>query len=283
MRIYIVLMSLLLVVMQGCAPTTYLKKVPNDFFRYQPNQPIHISAHRGGGDYSGYPENCIASFGWLAKQMPVIIECDINLSKDSVLLMMHDDQLDRTSTGKGVISATDWQQMKNLQLKDNKGKITQFGIPTLGEVLAWGKGKVAFTLDVKKSVPYEMVVAAVQKAKAQRYAAVITYNERDAAKVYALDKSIMISVTIRNKEEYNRHAALGIPDGNMIAFVGTRMPDSSLCSFLHNKGIRCILGTLGNLDKMAEAKGDSLYSQFVRLGADILSSDRPLEAWQQVK
>jgi glycerophosphoryl diester phosphodiesterase len=93
----------------------------------------------------------------------------------------------------------------------------------------------------------------------------------------------MISVTIRNMDEYNRHHDLGIPDNRMVAFVGTREPDGAFLQMLHGKGIRCILGTLGNLDKMAVSRGDSLYKKWYEMGADIMSTDRPLEAWKALQ
>jgi glycerophosphoryl diester phosphodiesterase len=132
-------------------------------------------------------------------------------------------------------------------------------------------------------VPLELVVKAIQAAGAQHYAAIITYYAADAAKVYKLDSTLMISVTLRNREEYDRHVAQGIPDHRMLAFVGTREPDADWLSWLHQKGIRCILGTLGNLDKMAATKGDSLYRRWYSRGADIMSTDRPLEAWKALK
>lgn len=278
----LILLTLVLLA-ASCAPRTYLRQLPPTYFQYRPDSRAAISAHRGGGDYAGYPENCIESFEWLARQMPVIIECDINLTKDSVLVMMHDDKLDRTSTGTGKIADTTWAYLQSLQLKDNGGRLTPYRIPTLQQVLAWGRNKVAFTLDVKRSVPFDLVVKAVQAAGAQRYAAIITYNAADAAKVHKLDSTLMISVTLRNREEYDRHVALGIPDHRMLAFVGTREPDANWLSWLHQKGIRCILGTLGNLDKMAAAKGDSLYRRWYSNGADIMSSDRPLEAWKALQ
>ncbi|AYQ33687.1 glycerophosphodiester phosphodiesterase family protein [Runella sp. SP2] len=267
----------------SCTPATYLKSVKRESFQYSAQSKPLISAHRGGGDYAGYPENCIESFEWLAKQMPVIIECDISMTKDSVLMMMHDDALERTTTGSGKVREVNWEYCKTLQLEDNKGTLTPYKIPTLETVLTWGKDKVMFTLDVKRSVPFEKVAALVKKYRAHSYAAIITYNAQDAAKVHRLDPEVMISVTIRNREEYQRHQEAGIPDNRMIAFVGTREPNSELCQFLHQKGIRCILGTLGNLDKMAAARGDQLYGEFVKQGGDILSSDRPLEAWKVVR
>ncbi|WP_197428242.1 glycerophosphodiester phosphodiesterase family protein [Phnomibacter ginsenosidimutans] len=267
----------------GCSSSRKSSNTPADFFQYQPGKAAAISAHRGGGDYKGYPENCIESFAWLAAQMPVTIECDISMSKDSVLLMMHDDSYNRTTTGSGKISDSLFAYSQTLLLKDNMGNLTNFRIPTLEQVLAWGSNKVTYTLDVKRSVPFEKVVALVQQYKAHRYAAIITYNAQDAAKVHQLDKEVMISVTIRNEEEYNRHKALGIPDNRMIAFVGTREPNSTWLQTLHSKGIRCILGTLGNLDKMAAAKSDTLYQSWYKAGADMMSTDRPLEAWKALQ
>ena len=38
-----------------------------------------------------------------------------------------------------------------------------------------------------------------------------------------------------------------------------------------------MLGTLGNLDKKAKARGDVLYKEWVKLGIDVFATDRPLE------
>lgn len=278
--------ALLLFLLAGCAPKTYTRVPANnlsDYFNPLKNATPRISAHRGGGDLPGYPENCIESFDYLARHIPVTIECDIDLTKDSVLVMMHDATLDRTTTGTGKLIDHTYAETQRYRLEDNAGTLTKFTIPTLEEVLRWGKGKVTFTLDVKRNVSFEKVVAAIHKTNAASYAAVITYNAPDAAKVHQLDPNLMISVTIRNRAEYDRHHDLGIPDNRMIAFVGVKEPESDLYRFLHEKGIGCILGTLGNLDKQAQAKGDATYRRFIDNGATMLSTDRPLEAWKAVQ
>lgn len=275
--------SLILILFSSCVPATYLHKLPSSYFQYQHNTKPAISAHRGGGDYFGYPENCIESFSWLSKQMPVIIECDVRMTNDSVLVMMHDDNYNRTTTGKGKISDSSYAYSQTVLLKDNLGTLTKYKVPTLGRVLNWGKDKVAYTLDIKRGVPFEKVIALIQQYKAENFATVITYTAEDAATVHRLDPNVMISVTIRNQEEYNRHKELNIPDNRMVAFVGTREPDAGFLETLHAKGIRCILGTLGNLDKMAASRSDSLYKKWSNLGADIMSTDRPIEAWKVLK
>ena len=66
-----------------------------------------------------------------------------------------------------------------------------------------------------------------------------------------------------------------IPDRNMVAFIGTREPKKELIDFLHHKGIKCILGVLGNLDKKAAVRGNELYLEYINQGVDILATDRP--------
>ncbi len=284
------LLVLLIGLLTACSPKPYTSRSATagaDYFRYTPNQAAKISVHRGGGDLKGYPENCIESFAYMAQNVgtparPVIIECDIDLTKDSVLVMMHDATLDRTTTGTGKLIEKTYTETQQYRLEDNLGNVTPYKIPTLEEVLRWGKNKagrgpVTFTLDVKRNVSFAKVVDMVHKTGTENIAAVITYNAQDAAKVHQLDPNLMISVTIRNQAEYDRLQELGIPDNRMVAFVGVKEPDKELYDFLHQKGIACILGTLGNLDKQAAAKGDQVYRKFVENGADIMSTDRPLE------
>lgn len=252
------------------------------YFKYSHQRKPIISVHRGGGDENGFPENCLESFNHYYLEtknnsVPLIIECDIELTKDSVMMMMHDNSLERTTTGSGKIITKNWNEINELNLKDNKGNLTKYKIPKLGEVIKWGKGKVLFTLDVKRNTPYEKVVKMVEQFRAENYCIIIVYDALQAQKVYNLNKNLLISVTIRDEKEYQQHKELGIPDENMIAFIGTREPKKEFCDFLHKKGISTILGTLGNLDKMAASKGDELYKKWAEEGADVLSTDRPLE------
>lgn len=247
------------------------------FFSWSEDRIPLVSAHRGG-PYSGFPENAIETFQHVVDHTPAVIECDIAMTKDSVLVMMHDYTLDRTTTGSGEVFDKTWEELQSLNLIDNGGKATSFKIPRLDDVLEWGKGKALFTLDVKRGVPFSMVVQAVEKYKMENFAAVISYSANDAQTIYELNNDLMISVGIGNKEAYEAHKALGIPDENMIAFVGVSEPEPSVYQMLHAKGISTILGVLGNLDKKAEARGDQIYAGFVQNGADVLATDRPLEA-----
>lgn len=277
---------LLLVALSACRTSSPYLKTPNDLSHYLKAGSSHypmISIHRGGGEIPNYPENCLESFAYFARQMPSIIECDIVLSKDSVLYMMHDNTLDRTTTGTGKTAEQNWAYVQSLRLKDNFGTVTPYKVPTLEEVLKWGKNKVLFTLDVKRGTPFEKVIEEVVKTGSENNSVIITYNATDAKKVHELHPGLMISVTIMKEEDYVRLQALGIPDKNMVAFIGVNEPSSTLINFLHAKGIPTILGVLGNLDKKAAAQGNKVYKNYIDLGVDILSTDRPEAVWSVIK
>ncbi len=236
-----------------------------------------VSAHRGG-PAPGFPENALETFERIANIHPVIIECDIQMTRDSVLILMHDDKLDRTTDAKGRIADMDYAQLAGVRLRDKDGASTDYRIPTLAEALQWGLGKVVYTLDVKRGVPYQLVVDEIRRNKAEAISVVITYNADQAAEVHALAPELMISASIRSEADLRRLNRMGIPNHVLVAFVGTREADRATYETLHRAGISTILGTIGNLDTQAARQGEQRYVQYVRHGADILSTDRPVEA-----
>lgn len=253
----------------------------NDFLNRKTASFPLISAHRGG-PMPGFPENAIETFENATSHQPVIIEFDVALSKDSVLVIMHDDKLDRTTTGTGPIGSYTYAELQKLNLKDNDGKVTDFKIPTLEEVLTWGKNKVLFTVDIKRGVPYHKIVAAVRKTKSETNAIIITYNANQAAEVHQLAPDLMISASARSIADVERLNQMGVPNERIVAFVGTAAPDQAVYEYLHSKGITCILGTMGNLDRSAVANAtQNVYGQLLANGADIISTDQLVLAGKQ--
>ncbi|NJL75080.1 MAG: glycerophosphodiester phosphodiesterase family protein [Saprospiraceae bacterium] len=234
-----------------------------------------ISAHRGGRFIKGYPENAIETFEYTITRVPAMIECDIEITQDSVLILMHDNTLERTTTGKGKVKEQSWSYIKTLHLKDDFGDSTNFKVPTLTEVLVWGKKTAILELDVKRGVPFEKVVDAVEAAKMEDYVIIITYNSKDAQKVYELNPRLMISVTIRNEEEFQRIKDTKIPFSNLIVFTGTTLPDATLYEKIHAQGSLAILGTMGNIDNSAKVRGSKVYQNCIATGVNVLATDYP--------
>src|SRR5699024_12122225 len=63
---------------------------------------IEIIAHRG---YSGkYPENTMTAFKAAEKSLADGIEMDVRFTKDKQLVVIHDETVNRTTDGKGLVS-----------------------------------------------------------------------------------------------------------------------------------------------------------------------------------
>ncbi len=252
------------------------------FFHWEEGKAPLISAHRGG-PAPGIPENSMAAFKNTAKNIFALLETDIAKSSDGVLYLMHDNTLERTTTGQGKTQERDWAYLRKLRLKDAEGTVTRERVPSLAQALRWAKGKAVLSLDIKRGTPIDEVVGAVQQAKAQAYAMLIAYTLEDAQTIHRLDPSLLISVSLMDTAGFERFQATGLPAANTVAFTGTSLKAPGFYQMLHSHGIRCIIGTMGNLDKSAAAKGGKVYVEIVTAGADILATDRPLEAEQALK
>lgn len=256
------------------------------FLNYNSSEPKQlVSAHRGG-PYIGYPENCIPTFKHLTKYVHApVIELDVEMSKDSVMFLMHDNELGRTTTGSGSVRDYTWKELQKIRLKDDEGNLSKYKFDTFEKVLKWTKkGNALLTVDVKRGVPFEKVVKAIQKAEVQKYAAVITYNWEDAKLVHQLAPELMISVTIMDNEGWEAAKASGIPFSRMIAFTGVQLQDASLYEQLHKEGIYCISATFHTTDKVKDAQTRTKeYQEAWKLGVDIIATDLPIEAFDAKK
>jgi glycerophosphoryl diester phosphodiesterase len=169
--------------------------------------------------------------------------------------------------------------LSNEQLIDDFGNITPFSVPKFIDVLKWAKERgIVIKADIKRGVPYEKVIDTIKQYDMTEQVILITYSVEGAAEAYSLTKDMMISASIRNMEEWARIQEAGIPASNLIAFTGTKMSDPDLYKTLHEHGILCILGTMGNIDNKAEAKGEEVYHEFMQLGVDVFATDYPERA-----
>lgn len=253
-------------------------------FRYSNNKAPKISVHRGGKSIKNYPENCLETIQYVNDNMSAIYEIDVAKTKDGKLVLMHDNSVDRTTTGTGLVKNKTYTQLKTFRLVDDFGNKTDFKIPLFNDVLEWSKkNNVILTVDIKRSVPQIEVIKAIKYAKAEDICIIITYDLAQAKAAYQLAPKMMLSVSGRNDNEVNALLNSGIPPKNMIAFTGTRLSDKSLFKKLHDNDILCMLGTLGNLDKSAEVRGDNLYSDWLNLGVDIIATDRPFAVADEIK
>ena len=258
---------------------TIKKSALIEAFKYTPNAAPIISVHRGGKSIKNYPENCLETLKYVNDSIPAIYEIDVAKTKDNQLVLLHDNSLERTTTGTGKLTDFTYNELKAFNLEDDFGNETAFKIPLFIDVLKWAKANnVLLTVDIKRSVAVETVIDAIRAEKAEDVCLIITYDMQQAQKAYKLAPELLLSVSARNEKELDWLLHSNIPTENMLAFTGTRLSPNDFYKKVQSYGIKTILGTLGNLDKQAETKGDVPYTVWREKGIDVFATDRPFAA-----
>ena len=109
---------------------------------------MRIFAHRG---YSGkYPENTMLAFEGALKLSVNGIELDVHKTKDGKLAAIHDESIDRTFLGNGLVKDYDLRDLKKLENRDEKFRENIDSIiGTLEEVILLVSFKDDFVLNIE--------------------------------------------------------------------------------------------------------------------------------------
>lgn len=109
---------------------------------------MRIFAHRG---YSGkYPENTMLAFEGALKLSVNGIELDVHKTKDGKLAAIHDESIDRTFLGNGLVKNYDLRDLKKLENRDEKFRENIDSIiGTLEEVILLVSFKDDFVLNIE--------------------------------------------------------------------------------------------------------------------------------------
>jgi glycerophosphoryl diester phosphodiesterase len=95
-----------------------------------------------------------------------VIECDVHLTDDGALAVIHDHLLERTTDGKGLVRDYTMAELKQLDAGSWKNeRFRGERIPSLEEVLELARGKVAVAVEVKNlPLPYEGIERALARS-----------------------------------------------------------------------------------------------------------------------
>ena len=244
---------------------------------------VAISAHRAVSALD-QPENSIAAIEATGRAIPnAILELDAVLTKDRHLVLMHDDTMDRTTTGRGRVADLTLAQVKQARLKASNGALTRAAPPTLGEALdAAGRVGAIASIDLKPADGEttvdlaRAVIDQVRQSRAGNRVILITYNDADARAVAAMAPEMMISAGLSGVEDLS-----GLDPAQILAWTGTREERPALWRALREAGVEVQFGTLGaegvRRDDRYAADGDvSEYRDLVRQGVTVIATDTPL-------
>jgi len=129
------------------------------FSQTKQNGHIIKIAHRGG-IIPGYPENTLTAYKKAIQLNVDVLEIDLRGTRDGEIVIIHDETVDRTTDGKGLVSDFSLQEIKQLNARNGEK------IPSYQEVLELVAGtRVKLLLDIKVSdnLDKEKVVRLTEK------------------------------------------------------------------------------------------------------------------------
>jgi len=192
-----------------------------------------IIAHRG--DSAHRPENTLASFASALEVGADIVELDVQLTRDQHLAVIHDPTVDRTTNGRGTVGAMTLAEVRAL----SAGYPAVFGdayagerVPTLGEVLAFLRGRARVLLEIKReSVTDDALggvearaIAEVRRAEMGRDVAILSFDRR------ALERCRAQAPEITRGHLFDRAAPGQIVAGARAAGCDLVLPEKGMLS-----------------------------------------------------
>jgi glycerophosphoryl diester phosphodiesterase len=101
-----------------------------------------VQAHRGGR--FEYDDNALGGFEMCLSRGIKGFELDVRYTKDCVLVVMHDESLERTTNGKGIVEDTTFSDLCKLRLKKSSEQV-----PSLSEVLMAMRGREDIFMEIE--------------------------------------------------------------------------------------------------------------------------------------
>lgn len=109
---------------------------------------MKVWGHRGASAYA--PENTMEAFIKAVEQKADGIETDVHMTKDGVLVLMHDEKLDRTTDHQGFIQDYTYAQLQHVNANNHRPDFAFCHIPTLEELLELAaKEQIFLNIEIK--------------------------------------------------------------------------------------------------------------------------------------
>ncbi|MDO6601584.1 glycerophosphodiester phosphodiesterase [Arenibacter palladensis] len=150
-----------------------------------------ICAHRGANET--HPENTLAAFEEAIRLGAQMIELDVQMTKDNQLVIMHDDRVNRTTNGRGLVKNLTLRKIKRLDAGKWKSKeFKKERVPTLQEALEIMPKNIWLNIHLKGDEHLGTATAKAVISADRIHQAVIACENEAANGVRQVDPKIMM-------------------------------------------------------------------------------------------
>ena len=269
--------------------------VSHPFFQSKTASSVEIIAHGGGLGHA--PPNTLLALQRAEAMGANMLEADVQQTRDGVLILRHDDTLDRTTNMTGRIADYDWS---DLQAAD-AGARTEIGgesfqnrgilIPTLEAALA-AFPNARWNLEIKNDTitAAREMCRVIQNARAEQRVLVASFHDAAMAEFRRACPSVATSMASREVRDFVIAARLGLSRFIRTQAVAIQVPMSAqnldlthprIISAAKSRGIFVHYWTINAPDDMSDliqAGADGLITDFVDRGRAALDEYKKMGA-----
>ena len=227
---------------------------------------VKMIAHRGLSYF--YPENTITSFYKACDYGFNMIETDIEMTSDGHFVIMHDETVDRTTSGTGKVSDLTLSKIRQLTIADGKGieSYPDLRVPTLEEFLQLCKERgVTPVLEMKAKVSENDIVRFLDILKKYGFessACCIGRNTSALEMIRKLNKDINIHMLLDlTKSNIDYCAGLG---ANTHIDASYSQVTKALVDYAHSRSVKVNCWTVDNVQD---------YQALMSYGVDFITTD----------
>ena len=250
---------------------------------------VLVVCHRG--DWRNFPENSIPAIESVIEMGADVVELDIQLTKDSVLVLMHDGTIDRCTTGKGRVADLTYEELQKFYMKTAHGTRCSLDlkVPTLREALEVCKDRIVINID-KGYNHYGLVLALAEEMGMTEQilikgsSSLASIREKMAANEQNLLYMPIISPTnAKSMALFEEYIADDEPQLAYEICWGEYTPEvESAMQRLIADGSKLWVNSLWNSlcgglsdDVAWVTSADEVYGKLVDMGATMIQTDRP--------
>ncbi len=211
--------------------------------------------HRGARAYA--PENTLTSFKKALEIGVDAVELDVRKTKDGSLVVIHDEDVKRTTNGEGLVNELTLKEIKGLDAGDGEK------IPTLEETLDFLDKKVKVFVELKETGIEDQVLSIVCEKGLEKNVIIVSFLEEALKKVRELNKDIETGLI------YARHknplkSALDLKANYLLALY--RFTHTANVEKAHESGLKVVVWTINKPEEVEE---------YAKKGVDGIASDKP--------
>ena len=252
--------------------------VPNDCVVDPACDREMVVAHRGaGGDFGVIaPENSLAAIRAAIVMGVEGVELDVRHTADETVVLMHDETVDRTTTGSGTVSKMTADEVTGLHLKppdpEAFGDFSCSTVPTLVEALSLADGRLFVDIDMKTG-RVDLVVDAIRRAGVVDRAFIGTSSLAKAERARDLEPNIHLQIRSGSRPQLDQALRrlerppeiVEIPIDSIEQLAGP----------IHANDAKLFTNAFQRDAKAASDPDADPYTELYTKGADILQTEFP--------